>query len=56
MVGEVFKQPDVGEGEVAREEGHHLHVDAVRGLGGHGHGDDAGALPADRPVATVVDH
>lgn len=56
MMGEVFKQPDVGKGEVTRKEGHHLHVDPVSGLGSHRHGDDARTFPTYCPVATVVDH
>lgn len=55
-MGEVFKQPDVGKGEVPRKEGHHLHVDPVSGLRGHRHGDDARTLPAHCPIAAVVHH
>lgn len=56
MMREVLKQPDVGKGQVTRKQGHHLHVDSVRGLRDHRHGDDSGTFPTHRPVATIVDH
>lgn len=40
MMGEVFKQFDVGKGEVVCEEGYYFYVDFVSGLCGYRYGDD----------------
>jgi len=55
-VRQVLEHLDLGEGQVAGEQRHHLDVRPVRGVGRHRHGHHAGALAAHCPVATAVGH
>ena len=55
-VRQVLEHLDLGEGQVAGEEGHDLDVDLVRGADGQGHGHQPRALTTHSPAAAAVSH